>query len=93
MVGAVPRGIALESDDTGNASQAWVLNVADNSVSRVDVSDPADPRVIDTITLEDPTHPAVKRGRITLRMDGQDKIRDRLSTPDEVLRVTQLDVE
>ena len=36
---------------------------------------------------------AVQRGLITLRMDGQDKIRDRLTTPDEVLRVTQLDVE
>ena len=36
---------------------------------------------------------AVKRGLITLRMDGRDKIRDRLTTPDEVLRVTQLDVE
>ena len=36
---------------------------------------------------------AIKRGLITLRMDGQDKIRDRLTTPDEVLRVTQLDVE
>ena len=36
---------------------------------------------------------AVQRGLITLRMDGQDKIRDRQTTPDEVLRVTQLDVE
>ena len=35
---------------------------------------------------------AVDRGVITLRMDGCDKVRDRLSTPDEVLRVTQLDV-
>ncbi len=36
---------------------------------------------------------AIEHGLITLRADGQDKIRDRLTTPDEVLRVTQLDVE
>ena len=35
---------------------------------------------------------AVQRGLITLREDGRQKIRDRLTTPDEVLRVTQLDV-
>ena len=35
---------------------------------------------------------AVARGLITLREDGRDKIRSRLTTPDEVLRVTQLDV-
>ena len=32
------------------------------------------------------------RGMITLRMDGQDKILNRLTTPDEVLRVTQMDM-
>ena len=36
---------------------------------------------------------AIQRGLITLRLDGQDKIRARESTPDEVLRVTQLDME
>jgi general secretion pathway protein E len=35
---------------------------------------------------------AIERGMITLRMDGQDKILQRLTTPDEVLRVTQLDM-
>ena len=30
---------------------------------------------------------------ITLREDGRDKIRAGLSTPDEVLRVTQLDFD
>jgi general secretion pathway protein E len=35
---------------------------------------------------------ALDRGLITLRMDGCDKIRARQSTPDEVLRVTQLDL-
>ncbi len=35
---------------------------------------------------------AIDRGLITLRADGVDKIRQRLTTPDEVLRVTQLDL-
>jgi len=35
---------------------------------------------------------AIDRGMITLRMDGQEKITNRLTTPDEVLRVTQLDM-
>ncbi len=63
-VGAVPRGIALEYGENGRASRAWVLNAVANSVSLVDVSDPAMPTVIDTITLEDPTDPRLKRGRI-----------------------------
>ncbi|MDP7014889.1 MAG: ankyrin repeat domain-containing protein, partial [Pirellulaceae bacterium] len=63
-VGAVPRGIALESSAGGKASQAWVLNAVANTVSLVDVADPAAPSVVETIALEDPTHPAVKRGRI-----------------------------
>jgi general secretion pathway protein E len=35
---------------------------------------------------------AIERGLITLRADGVEKIRGRLTTPDEVLRVTQLDL-
>ncbi|NOT31576.1 MAG: Flp pilus assembly complex ATPase component TadA [Planctomycetes bacterium] len=35
---------------------------------------------------------AIERGMITLRMDGQEKILLRQTTPDEVLRVTQLDM-
>ncbi len=35
---------------------------------------------------------AIERGLLTLRIDGQDKIRQRQTTPDEVLRVTQLDM-
>ena len=35
---------------------------------------------------------AVERGMITLRADGQGKIQNGQTTPDEVLRVTQLDV-
>ena len=36
---------------------------------------------------------AAERGMISLREDGRQKIIDRLTTPDEVLRVTQLDFE
>jgi type II secretory ATPase GspE/PulE/Tfp pilus assembly ATPase PilB-like protein len=36
---------------------------------------------------------AVKRGLITLRQDGRSKILEGLTTPDEVLRVTQLDMD
>ncbi len=63
-VGAVPEGIALQSSASGKPEQAWVLNAAANTVSLVDVSDPVTPRVVATVHLEDPTHPAVKRGRI-----------------------------
>jgi len=62
-VGAVPRGIALDSNAQGAPLRAWVLNVVDNSVSVVELADPASPEVSATITLEDPTHPVIKRGR------------------------------
>jgi general secretion pathway protein E len=35
---------------------------------------------------------AIERGMITLRMDGQQKVLQRLTTPDEILRVTQMDM-
>jgi type II secretory ATPase GspE/PulE/Tfp pilus assembly ATPase PilB-like protein len=35
---------------------------------------------------------AIDRGMTTLRMDGQQKVLQQLTTPDEVLRVTQLDM-
>lgn len=63
-VDAVPRGIALESDGDGQASLAWVLNAVANTVSLVDVADPGSPMVVESIVLDDPTHPAVKRGRM-----------------------------
>lgn len=63
-VGAVPEGIALESGTDGKPLRAWVLNAVANTVSVVDVSAPASPKVVETIVLEDPTHPVVKRGRI-----------------------------
>lgn len=63
-VDAVPRGIALESAVGGGPSRAWVLNAVANTVSLVDVSVPESPKVVATIALADPTHPAVKRGRM-----------------------------
>lgn len=62
-VEAVPRGIALEKtqDDSHNA---WVFNAVANSISLVDVSNPAELRLVESIALEDPTHPQVKLGRI-----------------------------
>ena len=62
-VDAVPRGIALESRG-GKPKRAWVLNAVANTVSVVNVSDPARLQVGASIPLEDPTHPAFKRGRI-----------------------------
>ena len=63
-VDAVPRGISLESSVDGRPSRAWVLNAVANTVSRVDLSDPVRPQVIASVPLDDPTHPAVKRGRV-----------------------------
>lgn len=63
-VDAVPRGIALVSGDNGKAQHAWILNAVANTVSYVDVSDPANLSVVETIELEDPTDPIVKQGRI-----------------------------
>lgn len=63
-VGAVPRGIVLEPGEDGAPQRAWVLNAVANSVSVVDLSNPADLRVEGTIPLVDPTHPVFKRGRM-----------------------------
>jgi YVTN family beta-propeller protein len=63
-VGAVPRGIAIQEDKKGKPTQAWVLNAVANTVSLVDVSNPKSLKVSSTITLNDPTHPTFKRGRI-----------------------------
>ena len=62
-VGAVPRGIALENSPSGVATKAWVLNAVANTVSIVDVSDPANLQVVGFVRLEDPTHPQLKLGR------------------------------
>ncbi len=63
-VGAAPRGVALVSDADGAPDEAWVLNAVANSVSLVDVSSPSSPTLLDTVELQDPTHPVVKQGRI-----------------------------
>lgn len=63
-VGAVPRGIALETNSSGQPTQAWVLNAVANTVSLIDLSQLAAPRVRDTVSLYDPTAPAIKQGRI-----------------------------
>ena len=63
-VDSVPEGLALECDEEGKPLWAWVLNAAANTVSLVDVSQPENPELLQTILLEDPTHPVVKRGRI-----------------------------
>lgn len=69
-VGAVPRGIALTSDVDGKPAQAWVLNAVANSVSLVDVSDLVNPLVVASVPLDDPTHPAVKVGRMAFNDAG-----------------------
>ena len=63
-VDAVPRGIALESSAGGKPKRAWVLNAVENTISVVDVSNPAELEVKTNIRLEDPTHPDFKRGRV-----------------------------
>jgi len=63
-VGAIPKSLVLESDDDGAPLRAWVFNAIEDSVSLVDVSDPADPSETIRIPLEDPTDPVIKRGRI-----------------------------
>jgi len=62
-VDAVPRGVALSHDEEGHLLHAWVLNAVENTVSQVDVTDLASPRVVNTVALEDPTPPIIKRGR------------------------------
>ena len=47
-------------------------------------------QIMDGVTASVMKRTAVERGMITLRMDGCEKIVQRMSTPDEVLRVTQM---
>ena len=63
-VEAVPRGIALATSGDGKQTHAWVLNAVANTVSLVDVSNPAKLAALATVPLQDPTDPAIKRGRI-----------------------------
>nr|MCU0623902.1 hypothetical protein [Gemmatimonadaceae bacterium] len=57
-VGAGPRGVALVG------ATAWVLNALADTVTLVDLSDRAKPKAVATVALDDPTPPALKRGRI-----------------------------
>jgi YVTN family beta-propeller protein len=61
VVGSGPRGIALEK---GKLSRAWIYNALDNTVTLLDVSDPQKLKSTTTISLEDPTNIAVKKGKI-----------------------------
>ena len=62
-VGAVPRGIALENTDDGRPARAWVYNAVANTVSLIDLSNTARPKVAGFVKLDDPTHRQVKLGR------------------------------
>jgi DNA-binding beta-propeller fold protein YncE len=62
--GAIPQSLALASDAAGNAQTAYVLNTVDSTVSVVDVSDLANPRVLTTFEVgDDPTPPLIRQGR------------------------------
>ncbi len=63
-VDSVPRGVALVENQRGALTGAWVLNAVANTVSVLDLSNLADPKVKASIALEDPTHPEFKMGRI-----------------------------
>ena len=63
-VANVPRGIALVSGPSGEPIGAWVLSTVANTVSAVDLTSVDAPTVAETISLEDPTHPVVKQGRV-----------------------------
>ena len=60
---AVPQGISIEYREAKPAF-AWILNAAADTVCVVDIQDPQNPRLVKSIGLNDPTEPAVKRGRI-----------------------------
>eukprot|EP00913_Durusdinium_trenchii_P011144 g10466.t1 len=69
-VGAVPRGIALDHSGDGKPSRAWVYNAVANTVSIVDVSNPAMPKTAGVVPLEDPTDRQLKQGRIAFNDAG-----------------------
>ena len=49
-------------------------------------------QIMEGMTATQMKRSSIERGMITLRMDGMEKIKDRQTTPDEILRVTQLDM-
>ncbi|MCR9197744.1 MAG: ankyrin repeat domain-containing protein [Planctomycetaceae bacterium] len=62
-VGAVPRGVSLQHTADGSLESACVYNAVANTVSMIDLQDPAHPRVTGFVPLEDPTERQVKLGR------------------------------
>lgn len=61
----IPKGIALRSSPGGAPQTAYVLNTLENTVSVVNVSNPAVPVAMSKIPVgADPTPAAVRRGRI-----------------------------
>ena len=61
----IPRGVALLSNGAGAPQKAYVLNTLENTVSIVDVSNPANiTEVSQFLVGADPTPDAVRRGRI-----------------------------
>ena len=63
-LGAWPDGLELECGAAGAPATAWVLSAFADEVACVDLADPAAPRVLATIPLDDPSSDVVKRGRI-----------------------------
>ena len=64
VVGSIPRGLTLISNDDGELERAWVLNALANTVSVLDATDPSDLTVLHTIELADPSDRILKQGRI-----------------------------
>ena len=50
-------------------------------------------QIMDGVTAAEMKRSAIERGMMTLREDGRQKIVSGLTTADEVLRVTQLDID
>jgi len=71
-VGNGPRGIALRSDPgSGAPLTAYVLNTLDDSISKIDVSDPDDISEVQRFVLGgDSTQEAIRRGRIAFNSAG-----------------------
>ena len=49
-------------------------------------------QIMEGATASQMQRSAIERGMVTLRMDGTEKIRRRITTPDEVLRITQIEL-
>jgi YVTN family beta-propeller protein len=61
----IPKGVAVHSDGNGAPQTAYVLNTLENTVSVVNVSNPANLVHVTKIPVgSDPTPDAVRRGRI-----------------------------